>query len=90
MVSPGGRLEVLAQARQAPVDECVIAAAADGVTDVLKPADGEQEGKAGVSPSSVGWVHAFEHALQRLPAAERADDRQVEVAVPEADVAPVE
>jgi hypothetical protein len=54
------------------------------------PADGEQEGKTGLSPSSVGRVHAFQHAGQRWPAAERADDRQVEVTVPQADIAPVE
>jgi hypothetical protein len=33
LVSLGGGLEMLAQATQAPVDECGVAAAADGVVD---------------------------------------------------------
>jgi hypothetical protein len=62
-VSPGGVLEVLSQATKATVDEFLVAAAAGGVADVLKPADREQEGKAGLDPSSGCGVHAFEQAL---------------------------
>jgi hypothetical protein len=51
---------------------------------VLEPADGQQEGNARRRALGVGGVLSFQQPLERLRAAERADDREVEVAVPAA------
>src|SRR3954468_12823791 len=62
----------------------------DVVERVLEPADGEQERDARRGALGVAGSEAIEQTPERLRTAERADDREVEVAVAEAHVAPVQ
>src|SRR3954453_12303169 len=62
----------------------------DVVERVLNPADREQEGDAGCGALGVRVIHAIKQAPQCARTAERADDREVEIAMAKADITPVE